>query len=109
MAMPLFLDYPGGVVRRGLYFRPRRLRLSDPVADQLTEERQAGLGLVPVGRGDLGRREANKAVAALQRVVEEAELMVSRQRRKPERQPSQIDRSRVLVDAVQATLRDQST
>ena len=52
-------------------------------------------------------RQPDEAVAAFQRVIEEGEFVVARQRREPERQLGEIDGARVLVDAVEAALRDE--
>jgi hypothetical protein len=41
-------------------------------------------------------------------MIEEGEFMVARQGRQPQRQPRQIDRARVLVDAVKAALRHET-
>ena len=56
---------------------------------------------------DLRARQPNEAVAGLQRVIEEGELMVARQRREPQRQFGEIGRKRISVDAVKAALRNE--
>jgi integral membrane sensor domain MASE1 len=50
-------------------------------------------------------REAHKAVARLERVIEESEFVVARQCRQPQRQASKVDGARVLVDAIETALR----
>ena len=51
--------------------------------DRLPKQRQAGLRYIPVRRLDLMQGEPNKAVASLQRVVEERKLMLACQSRQP--------------------------
>ena len=52
--------------------------------------------------------EADKAVPALQRVIEEAEFVIARQRRQPQRQLGEVGRHRVAVNAINAALRHQA-
>src|SRR5579872_499692 len=59
-------------------------------------------------RGDLLARQPDKAIAAFQRVIEEGELMIARQRREPEGQAREIDRAWILVDTIEAALRDKT-
>ena len=73
----------------------------------LPEQRQAGLRRVPMRRRDLRLRQPHQAVARFQRVIEEGELVVARERREPQRQLGEIGGERVLVDAVEAALRDE--
>ena len=97
-----------GVVGRGLDFRAALHRLVDALLHQLPEQRQAGLRRVPMRRRDLRRVSPTRLSPRLQRVVEEGELVLARQRREPQRQAGEIGRQRVLVDAVEAALRDQA-
>ena len=62
----------------------------------------------PSGSGDLRGVEADEAVAGAQRVVEEGEWVLARQRREPERELGEVHGHRVLVDAVEAALRDEA-
>ena len=41
-------------------------------------------------------------------MIEKGELVIARERRKPEREFCKLDRARVLVDAVEAALRDEA-
>ena len=68
-----------------LDFHARRGRLRDAVGDELAKERQAGLRRVPMRRRDLSLRQSHQAVARFERVIQEGELMVARERRKPQR------------------------
>ena len=61
-----------------------------------------------MGGRNLRARQADETVARLQRVIEECELMIARERREPEREPREIDRHRVAIDAVEALLRDKA-
>src|SRR5260221_6706486 len=62
---------------------------------------------VPMRRRNLRPRQSYQAVAAFQRVIEESELMVPRQRRQPQRKAGQVDGTRVPVDAVKTALSDE--
>ena len=88
---------------RGLQARGRRLL--DHVAE--TAAGPASMASQCAAR-NLCARQPDEAVAGFQRVIEESELMVARQRRKPQRQPREIDRHRVAVDAIEAFLRDEA-
>src|SRR5688572_26305606 len=57
---------------------------------------------------DLVERKSDQAVTALERMVEEGELVLACQGREPQRQAGKIGRHRVLVDAVETALRDQA-
>ena len=59
---------------------------------------------LPVEAGDLLARQADQRVAVAQRVIEERERMLPRQRRQPQRQLRQVHGEDVLVHAVQAPL-----
>lgn len=65
-----------------------RLRRLGHAVGKLAKQRQAGLRRVPVHRRDLRSVEAHEAVAAFQRMVEESELVILHERRKPEREPA---------------------
>src|SRR4051812_767780 len=54
---------------------------------------------------NLRLREPNEAVARFQCVIEECEFVVACKRRKPQRQFSKISGERILVNAVETTLR----
>ncbi len=41
-------------------------------------------------------------------MVEKGELVIARERREPEREFGEFDRARVLIDAVEAALRDEA-
>ena len=71
-------------------FSARLRRLGHAVGNELAKQkqRQAGLRRVPVHRRDLRSVEAHEAVAAFQRMVEESELVILHERRKPEREPA---------------------
>ena len=58
----------------------------------------------PSGSLDLVACQPDERVAVPQRVVEERERMLTRQRHEPQRQLRQIDGDRVLIHAVQAAL-----
>ena len=107
--MPLLLNGARGVVGRGLDFGAALHRLGDALLHQLPEQRQAGLRRIPMRRRDLRLRQPHQAVARFERVIEEGELVVARERREPQRQLGEIGGERVLVDAIEAALRDQAT
>lgn len=70
---------------------------------------QIALRLVaPVQRLHLRTREADQAIAGAQRMVEEGELVIARQRRKPKREPGEVGRHGVAVHAVEAALGDEA-
>src|SRR5581483_7277336 len=79
------------------------LGFAQVIGDKLPDEGR-WLGRIPMRRGNLILREADKAVAAFERVVEEGEFVLARERREPERELRQLHRARVLVDAVEAAL-----
>ena len=53
-------------------------------------------------------RQTHEAVAAFQSVIEEGEFMIARERREPQRQLGKIDGARILVDTIEAALRDEA-
>ncbi len=106
--MTCLLDGAHRIVWRVLDFSTALHYLGHVVSHQLAKQRQPRLRFIPVCCSDLRRRQPNKAIAAFQRVIEEGEFMISRQRGQPERQARQIDRARVLVDAIEASLRHQA-
>ena len=62
--------------------------------------------VLPVKRLELPPREPDQRIAGTQRVVQEGEGMVLRQRDEPERQLGEVDRLGVAVHAVEAALGD---
>ena len=95
-----------GVVDRVADALPRGRGLLQLAADEPAHQavlRAAGMG-VPVHRLDLVAIEADQAVAAFEGVVEEGELVVAGERGEPEREPGEVHRHRVSVDAVKAAL-----
>lgn len=83
--MTRLLDGAHRIVWSILDFRTPLDRLCDVVSYQLPEEREPWCQLIPVRRRDLRRCQADQAVAAFQCVVEERELVVARERGKPQR------------------------
>ena len=61
---------------------------------------------LPMECQDLGLRESDQRIAALQGMIEECKRMVPGQCRQPEREFGQVDRQRILVNAVKAALGD---
>src|SRR5262249_7246983 len=78
------------------------------IRDESAEQRQARLQRIPMHRRDLVGVEADEAITAFECVIEEGELVLARERRQPERELRQLNRTRVLVDAVEAALRNEA-
>ncbi len=56
----------------------------------------------------VGWRRADEAVAGAQVMIEKGERTIGRERRKPQRQSSELHRHRIDVHAVQTALRDRA-
>lgn len=88
-----------------LHRRPVGGEAREPLAHEPVEEAGAvllGPRPVEVDAFELVEVEAHEAVARPERVVEEGELVVLRERLEPERELGELDRERVPVDPVEA-------
>lgn len=99
-----------GVVRDALEGKADRQRLAQRVRHGLVaEERKRRGGSPATGQRRLAKlREPGpkQAVADLQAMIEKAERPIGGEGRQPQRQPGELDRHRVEIDAVEAALRD---